>query len=428
MSIIVSNASAATTATNTYGVIGSQNFSRGAAGFLNNIVNNSVLQARSGTSVVAFSKSNQSGSTTTTAIVYNNSLQTWSVVSAPNTLPTITTSSITSITSREVAGLSNDSNGMASNIILGIFIAVSNSNKVNWSENAFDWNEVIVTNRNWNSVINVIHKEFIAISDASDKASNVTITDSVMRSANGKTGWTSTDTLPAGANLAWTSLAFSTILTIEGYRVDDIIVAVSKSSSNKIMYYSYNNATWTLINAPVNGPWASVTSKQVTFGTSEVRFVALSVSGQTMYSSNGITWIAGNIPGNSAYSWNSIAYGGGLFFAIRTANAPVPSESATLGFSSPGVVNAIKTSPDGINWTFYNAPAVGTWCSVTFNKERNQFVSVSSDSNLIMYSTIVPDSGGANTQQTTTTTTTTTTTLSEKAIAPPTLMYRVYKM
>ena len=112
-------------------------------------------------------------------------------------------------------------------------------------------------------------------------------------------------------------------------------VALTDSSTNRVIYSTDNGTTW--LSATVPSPLASSTWSSIAYG--DGRFVAVSsttaATNQVMTSEDGITWTAGLA--TAANNWRSVAYGDGSFIAV----------------SSTGT-NRIMTSEDGLTWTARN--------------------------------------------------------------------------
>jgi len=94
-------------------------------------------------------------------------------------------------------------------------------------------------------------------------------------------------------------------------------------------------------------------------------FVAIRSYDYTLMTSpDGINWGMTAANAMAGKGWTGITFGNGLFVAV----------AAGSGTNSPG--NCVMTSPDGINWTSRTSAADNTWWSVTYG--NGIFVAVSS--------------------------------------------------
>ena len=161
--------------------------------------------------------------------------------------------------------------------------------------------------------------------------------------------WRSTD----GEN--WSVVAFhgdnggrnSTSWTSAAYGAGKF-VALTDSSTHRIIYSSDNGTTWLTASLPAG--LSASTWSSVAYG--EGKFVAVSqtkTAAQVMTSEDGITWTSRSAA--EANWWRSVAYGDGNFMAV----------------ASDGT-NRIMTSDDGITWTARNVPAHATaqWRAVAW--------------------------------------------------------------
>ena len=188
-----------------------------------------------------------------------------------------------------------------------------------------------------------------------------------------------------------------------------MFVAVSGGATNAM--YSVDGYNWTQSGVSSVGPW-----RAVAFGNG--KFVAVGVSGTTMYSTDAITWTnPGQLGGTSAFDWGAVTYGtdnlGVAKFVAVCANSGSTKKAAvsldngitwtiytsvvagqiaitfgnnlfvSVGIKS-GLIAGVQTSPDGQTWTERTVPysVVNDWLlSVTFG--NNLFVSVTVDGNII---------------------------------------------
>jgi hypothetical protein len=112
-------------------------------------------------------------------------------------------------------------------------------------------------------------------------------------------------------------------------------VALTDSSTNRVIYSTDNGSTW--LSATLPSPLSSSNWSSITYG--DGRFVAVSSNtaavNQVMTSEDGITWTAGLA--TAANNWRSVAYGDGSFIAVSSTGS-----------------NRIMTSDDGLTWTARN--------------------------------------------------------------------------
>ena len=125
-------------------------------------------------------------------------------------------------------------------------------------------------------------------------------------------------------------------------------VALTDSSSNRIIYSSDNGTTWLTATLPAG--LASSTWSSVTYGGG--KFVAVSSTtsaAQVMTSDDGVTWTSQAAA--EANQWRSVAYGGGAFMAVAMSGT-----------------NRVMTSSDGVTWTAKNVPSFATaqWRAVAW--------------------------------------------------------------
>ena len=161
--------------------------------------------------------------------------------------------------------------------------------------------------------------------------------------------WRSTD----GEN--WSAIAFhgdnggrnSTSWTSAAYGAGKF-VALTDSSTHRIIYSSDNGTTWLTATLPAG--LSSSTWSSVTYG--EGKFVAVSSTtsaAQVMTSEDGITWTSRNA--TEANQWRSVAYGDGNFMAVSMTGT-----------------NRVMVSEDGVTWTARNVAAHATaqWRTVAW--------------------------------------------------------------
>ena len=149
-----------------------------------------------------------------------------------------------------------------------------------------------------------------------------------------------------------------------------MFVAVSGGATNAM--YSVDGYNWTESGASSVGPW-----RAVTFGNG--RFVAVGVSGKTMYSTDAITWTSGLIAGDASFVWGAVTYG--------TDNLGVAKFVAVCANSGSTKKSAVSLD-NGINWTIYTSAIAGQ-IAITFG--NNLFVSVGIKSGLIAGVQTSPD-------------------------------------
>ena len=142
-----------------------------------------------------------------------------------------------------------------------------------------------------------------------------------------------------------------------------MFVAVSGGATNAM--YSVDGYNWTESGASSVGPWSAVT-----FGNG--KFVAVGVSGTTMYSTDAITWTSpGQIGGTNAFDWGAVIYG--------TDNLGVAKFVAVCSNTGSTKKSAVSLD-NGINWTIYTS-AISGQIAITFG--NNLFVSVGIKTGLI---------------------------------------------
>ena len=187
-----------------------------------------------------------------------------------------------------------------------------------------------------------------------------------------------------------------------------MFVAVSGGATNAM--YSVDGYNWTESGVSSVGPW-----RAVAFGNG--KFVAVGISGKTMYSTDAITWTSSLIAGDASFVWGGVIYGtdnlGVAKFVAICANSGSTKKSAvsldngitwtiytsvvagqlaitfgnnlfvSVGIKS-GLIAGVQTSPDGQTWTERTVPysVANDWLlSVAFG--NNLFVSVTVDGNII---------------------------------------------
>lgn len=186
-----------------------------------------------------------------------------------------------------------------------------------------------------------------------------------------------------------------------------VFVAVASSGTGNRVMTSSDGINWTArASISDNMDW-----DYVTYGNG--LFVASASSGSStamriMTSTNGISWTGRH---DNINYWNCVTYGNGLFVALRQAttngvitspdginwsyrDAPVAKNwrSITYGnglfvaVSYEGNTDQIMTSPDGINWTARNAPVANQWWNVTYGNGLFVAVAGSGTGNRIMTS------------------------------------------
>ena len=134
-----------------------------------------------------------------------------------------------------------------------------------------------------------------------------------------------------------------------------MFVAVSGGATNAM--YSVDGYNWTQSGVSSVGPW-----RAVAFGNG--RFVAVGVSGTTMYSTDAITWTSvGAIGGDLNLDWRAVTYG--------TDNLGVAKFVAVASLGSQK--KAAVSLDNGANWTIYTSAIAGQ-IAITFG--NNLFVSV----------------------------------------------------
>ena len=150
-----------------------------------------------------------------------------------------------------------------------------------------------------------------------------------------------------------------------------MFVAVSGGFTNAM--YSVDGYNWTQSGVSSVGPW-----RAVAFGNG--KFVAVGVSGKTMYSTDAIAWTSpGQIGGTNAFVWGAVTYG--------TDNLGVAKFVAVCANSGSDKKAAVSLD-NGINWTIYTSAIAGQ-IAITFG--NNLFVSVGIKSGLIAGVQTSPD-------------------------------------